>query len=131
MSTNVTAEFFARLAEARHLATFEREFATLRIEVVGAATAEFWRVTVRDGDVSVDHGRGPADAIVRVRRPDLEEIITGRRNAQAALLRGVLTCEGSLAPVMTFQRCLPGPPGSTGRVAPITSQAVMAQHSQS
>ena len=39
MSTNVTGEFLTGLAEAGHLATFEREFTTLRIEVTGAATA--------------------------------------------------------------------------------------------
>jgi hypothetical protein len=50
--------------------------------------------------------------------------VTGRLNAQAALLRGLLTCEGSIAAVIMFQRCLPGPPGSTGRVAPISSRTV-------
>ena len=29
--------------------------------------------------------------------------------------------------VMMFQRCLPGPPGSTGRGSPITGAAVMAR----
>ena len=53
--------------------------------------------------------------------------MTGRLNAQAAMLRGLLTCEGSMAALMMFQRCLPGPPGSTGKVAPISSQTVMAQ----
>jgi hypothetical protein len=29
--------------------------------------------------------------------------------------------------VIMFQRCLPGPPGSTGRIAPIRSAAVTAE----
>jgi hypothetical protein len=33
-----------------------------------------------------------------------------------------------MAACMMFQRSLPGPPGSVGRVAPISSAAVMAQH---
>ena len=68
-----------------------------------------------------------ADAIIHIDRPHFEAIVTGRLNAQAALLRGLLTCEGSIAALMMFQRCLPGPPGSTGRAAPISSQTVMAQ----
>ena len=56
------------------------------------------------------------------------DVVTGRLNAQAAILRGLLTCEGSMAACMMFQRSLPGPPGSVGRVAPISSAAVMAQH---
>lgn len=123
--------FFNGLAAAGHVPTFERESATLRFDVTDGEAITSWRVTVRDGEVTADHGRGPADAVVRVSRPDLEAIVTGRRNAQAALLRGAVSCEGSLAAVMMFQRCLPGPPGSAGRVAAITSQAVMAEHGQS
>ena len=44
-------------------------------------------------------------------------MVTGRLNAQAAVLRGALACEGKLAAVVMFQRCLPGPPGSTGTEA--------------
>ena len=51
----------------------------------------------------------------------------GRLNAQAAFLRGLLSVEGKIAALVMFQRCLPGPPGSTGRVAPISSKTVTAQ----
>ena len=63
-------------------------------------------------------------------RPQLEAIVTGRLNAMAAMLRGLLTAEGSMAALIMFQRCLPGPPGSTGRVAPISSKTVTAQHAR-
>jgi putative sterol carrier protein len=84
-------------------------------------------VAVSNGDVAVSRQNKAADAVIHVERPTFEAIVTGRMNAQAALLRGLLTCEGSMAALMMFQRCLPGPPGSTGRVAPISSQTVMAQ----
>ena len=80
--------------------------------------------------MTVARSADPADAIVRVERPVLEAIVTGRLNAMAAILRGLLTCEGSMAALVIFQRCLPGPPGSTGRVAPISSQTVTAQHAR-
>jgi putative sterol carrier protein len=88
---------------------------------------QHWYVAVTDGDVAVTRQSKAADAVIHVERPTFEAIVTGRMNAQAALLRGVLTCEGSMAALMMFQRCLPGPPGSTGRVPSISSQTVMAQ----
>jgi hypothetical protein len=129
-------EFFAGLTEPGHIATFEREAATLRFDVADVsdpahfAHAEFvehWHVTINDGGVAVTRQLLPADATVHIARPTFEAIVTGRLNAQAALLRGLLTCEGSMAALMMFQRCLPGPPGSTGTVEPLSSQAVMAQ----
>jgi hypothetical protein len=117
-------EFFASLAQPGHLATFEGESATLRFDL---GDGEQWHLTVRSGDVAVSRGSGPADAVVRLRRADFEAIVTGRLNAQAAILRGLLTCEGSMAAFIMFQRCLPGLPGSAGRVEPISGETVMAQ----
>lgn len=119
--------FFAALDEPGHLATFEGESATLRLDVLDGKKVERWHISITSGDVSVTHSAGPADATVRIDRPHLEAMVTGRLNAQAGFLRGLFTCEGSVGALMMFQRCLPGPPGSTGRVAPISSEMVMAE----
>lgn len=126
------SSFFAELAAAGHVSTFERNSATLRFDVSdngdgGGGATERWYVTVTNGDVAVSHKNGPADAVVRVGRGHFGALVTGRLNATAAYLRGLLTCEGSMAAVIMFQRCLPGPPGSSGRVAPISSAAVTAE----
>jgi putative sterol carrier protein len=121
-------QFFADLTQPGHLATFESESATLRFEVPDGGRAERWYVTVDDGDVAVASQGSSADAVVKADRPVLEGIVSGRLNAQAALLRGLVTCKGSMAALLMFQRCFPSPPGSTGRVAPISSQTVMVQH---
>jgi ribokinase len=129
-TSDVISDFFAGLTEPGHIATFEREAATLQFDIADGADpadVEHWHVTINDGDVTVTRQQLPADALVRIRRPIFEAIVTGRMNAQAATLRGLLTCEGNMAALMMFQRCLPGPPGSTGTVEPISSQAVMAQ----
>ncbi len=136
-SATVTADpindFFAGLGEPGHLATFEHEVGTVRFDVPDAIAAadvtdvEHWHVTIDDGDVTVTHEPLPAEAVVRVARPFMELMVTGRLNAMAAMLRGLLSVEGSVASLMVFQRCLPGPPGSTGTVEPLSSQAVMAQ----
>lgn len=135
-------QFFTILAEPGRIPTFDGESATVRFDVVaardggqgGAGRAgvggEHWHVRIADGDVTVGRAADPADAVVRVERPVLEAIVTGRLNAMAAILRGLLTCEGSMAALVVFLRCLPGPPGSTGRVAPISSKTVTAQHAR-
>jgi hypothetical protein len=128
-------QFFAILAEPGRIPTFYGESATVRFDVGGAdgtggAGGEHWHVRISDGDVTVSRSADPADAVVRLERPVLESIVTGRLNAMAAILRGLLTCEGSMAALVMFQRCLPGPPGSTGRVAPISSKTVTAQHAR-
>lgn len=119
--------FFAGLAEAGHIATFEGQSATVRLDVLNGDEVERWHLNVSRGDVDVTRGDGPADAIMRMDRPQAEAMVTGRLNAQAAVLRGALACEGRLAAVVMFQRCLPGPPDSTGRAAPISGETVMAR----
>ena len=119
--------FFARLAETGHVATFEGQSATVRLDVVNRDEVERWHLTVSKGDVDVVRGDRPADAVMRTDRPHAEALVTGRLNAQAAMLRGALACEGNLAAVVMFQRCLPGPPDSTGRAAPISGETVMAR----
>jgi len=121
-------QFFAALDEPGHLATFEGDSARVRFDVLdGNEKVERWHVSIMRGDVAVSHSSGPADATVRIDRRYLEAIVTGRLNAQAAFLRGLFSCDGSVGALMMFQRCLPGPPGSTGRVAPISSKTAMTQ----
>jgi len=127
LASDPVARFFEVLAEPGHLATFEGESATLRFEVLDGERVDRWYLTVANGDVTVARRNGPADVVVRIKRPDMEAMLTGRLNAQAALLRGLLGFDGDVAALMMFQRCLPGPPGSTGKVAPITSKTVMAE----
>lgn len=119
--------FFAALDEPGHLATFEGNSGAVRFDVLGGKQVERWHISITRGDVAVTRISGPADATVRIDRRHLEAMVTGRLNAQAAFLRGLFACEGSVGALMMFQRCLPGPPGSTGRVAPIPSKTVMAQ----
>jgi predicted lipid carrier protein YhbT len=126
-ASDPVGEFFTVLAEAGHLETFEGQSATLRFDVAEGADVERWHLTVSDGNVSVTREDGATDAIMQADRQHFEAIVTGRLNAQAAMLRGLLVCEGSMAACIMFQRCLPGPPGSTGRVAPISGATVMSQ----
>ena len=119
-SADPISEFFEGLAAPGCLDTFAGQSATVRFDVRDDRALQHC-------DVAVSQSSDEAEATVMVDRPHLEAMVTGRLNAQAALLRGLLTCEGSMAMLIMFQRCLPGPRGSTGRVAPISSETVMAQ----
>lgn len=119
--------FFQRLAESGHVATFEgHPPVTLRFDLIDGTVTDRWYVAVSNGDVKVSRRGGPADAVARLERRHFEAMTAGRMNAQAAMLRGLLACEGSMAALVMFQRCLPGPPGSTGRIAPISGATVTA-----
>ncbi|HEX9066838.1 MAG TPA: SCP2 sterol-binding domain-containing protein [Streptosporangiaceae bacterium] len=127
-SADKAGAFFHRLAAAGHVATFEGQPpVTLRFDLTDGAATDRWYVTVSNGDVEVTRRDRPADAVARTERRHFAAMAAGRMNAQAAMLRGLLACEGSMAALVMFQRCLPGPPGSTGRVAPITGATVTAQ----
>jgi len=119
-------DFFAGLTAPGHLATFEGQSATLRFDVTEGGKTEHWRIVVDDGRVEASQSAEAADAVIMVSRPHFAAMVTGRLNAQAAILRGLLSCSGSMAALMMFQRCLPGPPGSTGHVPPISAETVMA-----
>ena len=126
-ASDLVGRFFDNLGVAGHIPTFERESASLRFDIADGKDVRHWFVMVADGEVTVTNRDKKADAIVRLQRPHAEALVTGRLNAQAGYLRGVLDCEGDMAALMMFQRCLPGPPGSTGRIDPISSQAVTSQ----
>ena len=61
--------------------------ATVRFDVADATAkadvtdVEHWHVTIDDGDVAVTREPLPAEAVVRIARPYLEAIVTGRLNA--------------------------------------------------
>ena len=122
------AAFFAGLAEPGYFATFQGQSASLRFDITDGTDIDIdrWHVRVSDGRVDVDRKRSPADAVVKIDRPHFAAMATGQLNAQAAILRGLLHCEGSMAALMMFQRCLPGPPGAKGHVPPVSSETVMA-----
>jgi putative sterol carrier protein len=113
-TTSATQEFFDDLAARGHEPLLQNASGALRFDLSDGGRTEHWFVAIDKGDVSVSHKRGKADAVVRVDRAFLDRILTGRENAMAAALRGVLVPEGDLGLLMLFQRLFPGPPGARG-----------------
>lgn len=118
-------KFLADLARPGNHPPLDGASATLRIEIPGLG---HWYLTIDGPGITVTRDRGPADTVVTLSREAADGLAAGTINAQAALLRGLVTIEGQMAPALMFQRCLPGPPGSTGRVAPISGAEITARH---
>jgi putative sterol carrier protein len=128
--TDPIGQFFTELERQGSVPSFEGQTATLRFEVPSDDRTDRWHVVVDRGNVAVSRQKAPADAVATIMRADLEAIVEGRMNAQAAVLRGAVACTGSFAALIMFQRCLPGPPDASGRVAPITSATVTKEKSE-
>ena len=107
-----TAEFFERLGRTGHEPLLEKATGRIRFELVNGKQTERWLVALDKGDVAVSHKSGQTDCNVRTSKALFEEIVNGRENAMAAVLRGAVEVYGRPELLMLFQRILPGPPAN-------------------
>jgi putative sterol carrier protein len=112
MAADPTATFFERLAKRGHEPILASASGTLRFELGNGRRTQYWYVTISKGDVSVSNANDEADAVMSCDKMLFDQMATGRANAMAAQLRGVLRSEGDLGLMMSFQRLFPGPPKS-------------------
>jgi hypothetical protein len=103
-------EFFERLTLGGPDGLPRPADGSLRIDLTSGTTTERWFLTMHGGDVSVSHRNAKADSVIRTSRKVFEGMVTGRVNAMAAALRGVVSLEGDPTLLVLFQRALPGPP---------------------
>jgi putative sterol carrier protein len=113
--TDATTAFFEDLGARGHEPLLENATGTLRIELSTDKRRARWLVTVKKGDVTVSHANAKADCLVRMDHALFEQIVTGRANATAALLRGLVAVEGNSQLLVLFQRLFPGPPNQRKR----------------
>jgi hypothetical protein len=103
------ADFFAQLARGGAGPLLGDVTATVRFDVTYPGYVRIWRVAI-DGDrIEVTDSPVGADCVVGAERAVFEELVTGRRNAMAALLRGQLTLTGDADVLVRLQRLFPGP----------------------
>jgi predicted lipid carrier protein YhbT len=74
-----------------------------------------WLVTLDRGDIAVSRKNASADCAVRTGKALFEQLVSGRANAMAAVLRGAIAVEGDLELLLLFQRLFPGPPKVGGK----------------
>jgi hypothetical protein len=121
--TEPIEEFFGRLSAGGPGTLPPRTSGSLRIDLGSGATTERWFLTIGKNAVSVSHRNAKADAVIRTSKDLFEGMVTGRVNAMAGALRGVVSLEGDPSLLVLFQRALPGPPSTaTGRAATATGR---------
>jgi putative sterol carrier protein len=114
-TSSATEKFFAALAQHDREPLLKSRSGTLRFDITNGRQVEHWHLVLTEGNVAVSRRNAAADAVVRVDRDLFDGMVTGRVNAIAATLRGVLVPEGDLGLVILFQRLFPGPPRSSRR----------------
>jgi putative sterol carrier protein len=107
---STTADFFEDLGRQDHVPALERLTGKLRVELSDGDETDRWLVTIDRGDVAVAHRGGKADCVIQTDREVFEGLATGRVNAVAAMLRGLVGVEGDMNLLVLFQRGFPGPP---------------------
>lgn len=106
--------FFGDLANRGYEPLLGSVSGTIRFDVLAGRRIDHWYLTVREGDVAVSHDEADADSVFRVDKALFDQMVTGRANVIAAILRGAVDVEGhDLGLVMAFQRLVPGPPGTS------------------
>jgi putative sterol carrier protein len=103
-------EFFERLSAGGPGTLPPRTSGSLRIDLGSGASTERWFLTIGKDAVSVSHRNAKADAVIRTSKDLFEGMVTGKVNAMAGALRGVVSLEGDPTLLVLFQRALPGPP---------------------
>lgn len=112
MVADPTATFFEALAKRGQEPILASTSGTLRFEIRSGGRRTYWYVAISKGGVTASRTAAEADAVVRCDKVLFDGMATGRVNAIAAMLRGVLQAEGDLGLVMSFQRLFPSPPKS-------------------
>ena len=111
-----TDDFFAELERRGHEPMLRRLSATVRWDILDGDRIEHRLVRIDHGDVRVTVSDEPADCVIIAERVVCDDVVTGRTNALAALLRGAAAVDGDFELMVPAQRLLPRTPGaSAGR----------------
>lgn len=121
--SDTTTAFFEGLGSREHEPLLERAKGKIRFDVLGGRKVDHWLVAIDCGDVVVTRGNADADCIVRTDRSTLDGIVTGRVNAFAAILRGLVQVDGDPQLLVLFRRAFPGPAGASGPNRPTATGA--------
>jgi predicted lipid carrier protein YhbT len=110
-----TTEFFAELERRAHEPLLNKVKSTTRFEIVRGKQKSRWLVTVDSGALTVSRRNAAADSVVRADGALFDQLVTGRANAMAEVLRGRIGVEGDPESLILLQRLFPGPPLGKGR----------------
>jgi hypothetical protein len=104
------ATFFDELGRRGHEPLLRHTSGRVRFDVTNGKPTDSWLLTVERGDLTVSRGAADADCTIGGERAVFDEVVGGRANALAAVLRGALVCRGDLELLLAIQRIFPNPP---------------------
>ena len=104
-----TTDFFEGLAGHSREPRLARSTGTIRFDLDDGERSDHWRVEIRRGGLTVERDEGEADCVVRADPSLFDDLVTGRANAMASILRGRLVAQGDPALLIRFQRLFPPP----------------------
>jgi putative sterol carrier protein len=105
------SDFFEGLAKRGREPRLAGATGSIRFDLDDDERAQQWRVDVRRGVVAVSQAGGPADCSVRTDASLFDDLVSGRANAMAAILRGKVVIDGDPVFLILFQRLFPAPTG--------------------
>jgi putative sterol carrier protein len=113
--TDATADFFDALVARGHEPLLEKATVTVRFDLKQGKKTDRWLVSIVKGDLAVSRQNSRADCVASTDKALFDDIVSGKTNALAAMLRGAMNVEGETQPLVLFQRLFPGPPRSRKR----------------
>jgi hypothetical protein len=94
-------QFFAEVKGREHEPSLRRISGTIRYDLANGSPngsnsngADHWMISIDKGKLTVAHRNGKADTVVRTERKLFGRIVTGRADAMASMLRGLVLIEG-------------------------------------
>ncbi len=111
---DATTRFFEELDRRGFEPLLAKSSGTLRFDLHEGAQTNHWLLQIDRGNLQVRQEEREADTVVGSAPRLFEELVAGRENAIAALLRGDMTVAGDLRLLLQVERLLPGPSDSQG-----------------
>jgi len=107
--TTSSAEFFDELHRRGHEPLLAGARGTVCIEILDGGRIERRTVAIDKGKIAVSDGGAAADCTLRAPRAIFDDLVGGRANALASVLRGAMNVEGDWGLLLLFQRLFPSP----------------------
>ena len=115
--TNPSADFFDELQRRGHEPLLAGAKGTVCIELLEGGRVERRTLEIDRGDIAVSGDGAAADCTLRTQRAIFDDLVGGRANALATVLRGAMNVEGDWGLLLLFQRLFPSPPRDGGDAA--------------
>ncbi|MEU5548975.1 MULTISPECIES: SCP2 sterol-binding domain-containing protein [unclassified Micromonospora] len=112
--SDATTRFFEDLDHRGYEPLLAKSSGALRFDLHEGPRTSHWLLRIDRGNLTVSREDLAADTVVGTSPELFEDLVTGRENGLAALLRGDVTVSGDARLVVQVDRLFPGPPQAEG-----------------